>query len=239
MKRSVYMVVCLAMVLLVASGCGDPCDDKYDVGEFIEDVLFDEDIYDDDSDDLVCVLEDIEEFIDFWDGGDNEGPEPTYYYNFDVFFSITDDSGESILDVEPSSYNLLLSTENCGSFLHSKTPSVYSDYIRAGRYSSCTSWDPYSNYTICLKNYTPSDTLYFEFDDELPASCGDSAEVTLTIIVDQPGYAPVSSAYDFTLLKSRAFPNVLFNNSTYMEFNPEEGEFEFGEFDIYLQLVPE
>jgi hypothetical protein len=228
MKSVIGKLVFFVMILIVVSGCGDPCDGKYDVGDFIDDVLFEEDIYDDDSDDIVCVLEDVMDFIDLFDGGgDNEGPEPTYYYDFKVWFTLTDVSGESILDVEPSSYNLLLNTENCGSLMYSKTPSVYSDYIRAGRGYLCEQPPIIYSANECI-TITPSETIDFEFDDFLPASCGDSADMTLTIIVDHPGYAPVSAAYDFTLhyWKPGGVVNLINSRADSRD-------------EIYLQLAPE
>jgi hypothetical protein len=202
MKGSVYKVVFIAMALLVVSGCGDVCDDKHkpNLMDFIDGSWLEEDS----GEDIFCELEDVLDFIEYFDGGENEGPEPTYYYNFDVEISITDDFGEFIVDIEPS-YDLLLNTENCGSFIYTGTPSDF----RTGY-------------------YTPNYPIQFEFDDFLPASCGDSAEVTLTIIVDHPGYAPVSSAYDFTLHYWKPGQVVnLINSRTDSEKN------------IYLQLVAE
>jgi hypothetical protein len=211
MKRLIGKLVFLVLILIVVPGClGDLCDDKYDAVDFIGDILTEEDYYSDDGADIVCFLEDVLDFIDLFDGeGDNDGPEPTYYYNFDVEIRFIDDSGEFIMDVEPPSYNLLLNTENCGSFMYSKTPSVYSEYIRAGTYSRF-------------------EEFYFEYDDFLPASCGDSADVTLTIIVDHPGYAPVSAAYDFTLdyWKPGGVVNLINSRAD-------------GRDEIYLQLAPE
>jgi hypothetical protein len=178
MKGLIVKLVFLVLVLIGVSGCiGNPCDENYDVMDFIYDLLLEEDSYSDDSDNIVCFIEDVLDWIDSWDEEDNyDVGEPTYDYYFKVSISITDDSGAFIEDVEPS-YYLTLNTKNCGSLMYSGT---HSDYFSTWRHSF-------------------TEPIHFAFHDVLPVSCGGSADGTWTIIVDHPGYAIATTVHDFTL----------------------------------------
>lgn len=172
MKRSVYMVVVLAMFFLFVSGCGG----------------------DDSSNKLPDWLAwfGIGEGGSWpWDDMDDMDFEFDIPYYLTVELSITDENDFVIPDFVEISLYTTLYTENCGSFIYSGTPllSRSPDY-----YPQEASTDNFWTY-----KQNPTAFVKLRFRDWLPNSCGTYADGDITITVDHPGYAIASTTYIFYL----------------------------------------